>query len=138
MRARTRLERLKRQAAKHHQAEPERESFWEQIDRQAAYLCGQGPRPPDPPCPSWFDPAEWASRMRIGRCLDYRWTGELGPGEYLPDMTEEERRYVDSHTPLIVGGVTSLAELRAKARGEAEKAGSAAPECQAIHPRADH
>jgi hypothetical protein len=76
--------------------------------------------------------------MQIGRCLDYRWTGELGRREYLPDMTEEERSYVDSRRRLMVGGVTSLAELMAKPRGEAEKAGSAAAVCQAAHLRADH
>lgn len=65
------------------------------MERHHAYLSGEGPRPPDPPCPPWFDPATWARRMRIGRCLDYRFTGELSEGEYLPDMDDEERCHVD-------------------------------------------
>jgi hypothetical protein len=51
--------------------------------------------PPDPSCPPWFDPAEWASPKRIGRCLEQRMKCELWPGEYLPDLTEEDRTYVD-------------------------------------------
>jgi hypothetical protein len=65
-----------------------------EIEQHAAYWRGEGPRPPDPPCPPGFDPAEWSSRLRISRCLADRVYGTLGDGEYLPDMDDEERRYL--------------------------------------------
>jgi hypothetical protein len=40
-------------------------------------------------------PEEWASRLRMGRWMKCQAKGELHPGEYLPEMTEEERRYAD-------------------------------------------
>lgn len=67
------------------------------LERQApppphTYRAGDGE---DPPCPPWFNPAEWAARMRISRCSGDRVTGALRHDEYLPGMGEEERRYVD-------------------------------------------
>jgi hypothetical protein len=73
---RTRLQRLARRVPTPPRAEP-------------------GAEGADPPCPRWFDPREWASRMRVSRCSEGRLSGALRPNEYLPDMTEGERRYVD-------------------------------------------
>jgi hypothetical protein len=95
VRLRSRLQRLEREAATSVRAEEDQLDPWEDTELRSAYLRGEGPRPPDPPCPRWFDPAEWASRMRIGRCIEYRCAGELRGDEYLPDMNLEEREYVD-------------------------------------------
>jgi hypothetical protein len=91
---RRRLGRLEETTARHNQALP-RVSLSDQIEQRLAYLRGEGPRPPDPPCPSWFAPHDWASRMRVSRCSEGRLAGVLQPGQYLPDMDEEECRYVD-------------------------------------------
>jgi len=64
-------------------------------EQREAYLCGQVPRPPDPPCPRGTDPAAWDSQMSVGRCVDAHLTGVLPGGEYLPEMGEGERRQVD-------------------------------------------
>lgn len=69
-----------------------RQTYAEQYE---AYLRGQGPRPPDPPCPRGTDSVVWGRQMRVGRCVDAHLTGELPDGEYLPEMGEGERRQVD-------------------------------------------
>jgi hypothetical protein len=86
----------------------ERDALSDQSEQHAAYLRGEASRPPDPPCPPWFDPAEWESRMRVGRCIDYRLTGGLGPAEYLPDMSEEERRELDGFTEALAAFARDL------------------------------
>src|SRR5262249_14691154 len=95
MKLRRRLRRLERRATGGGPAEAVGPDLFARIRQQAAYLAGEGPRPSDPLCSPWFDRAEWASRLRIGRCLDERFRGRLQPGEYLADMDAEERRYVD-------------------------------------------
>jgi hypothetical protein len=91
------------------------------IEQHAAYLRGEGPRPPDPPCRPWFDPAEWTRRLRTSRCLADQVHGALGDREYLPDMDAKERRYLDgllqaftvfaeSQTQALSAGVELLAE----------------------------
>jgi hypothetical protein len=98
MALRARLHRLERQTVCAGRTEPRRE----------------GPESPDPSCPQRFDPAEWASRKRIGRCLEQRMKGELRPSEYLPDMTEEERTYVD-RLEEVVTAFTDLADEQKEA-----------------------
>jgi hypothetical protein len=95
MSVRVRLERLERRAERMLPNQPTRDLFAE-IEEHAAYLRGEGPRPPDPPCPLGFDPAAWRSRMSVCRCLDERTSGELGERQYVPDMTAEEKAYVES------------------------------------------
>jgi hypothetical protein len=104
---RTRLQRLERKAADHDRGQVPREDVFTRIRRFEAYFRGEGPRPEDPPCPPSYDPAEWASRMRIGRCLEYRMTGELPNDGYLPDMTAEERKHMDLDAALASGAATS-------------------------------
>jgi hypothetical protein len=94
MRLRVRLDRLEKHATNRHGQAPARDLF-PAIKKGRAWLRGEGLRPPDPPCRHWFDPAEWASRMRISRCLDERMKCDLRNGGYLPDKYEEKRRYVD-------------------------------------------
>ena len=109
MSLRTRVQRLERSVSQTCQVEPQREDLFARMKRHAEYLRGEAPRPPERPCPPGIDPAQWACRMRIGRCLDYRQTGELGPDEYLPEMDEAERRYLDD----LVGVLDKGASRRA-------------------------
>jgi hypothetical protein len=60
-----------------------------------SYLDGIGPPPPEPPCPSWDDPEEHFRRYRTSLCFLMRGKGDLGEGEYLPGMSDHERRCVD-------------------------------------------
>src|SRR5260370_28086906 len=69
-----------------------RQTYAEQYE---AYLRGQGPRPPDPPCPRGTDSVVWGRQMRVGRCVDAHLSGEVPGGEYLTEMGEGERRQVD-------------------------------------------
>jgi hypothetical protein len=50
------------------------------------------------PCPPWLDPTDWACRIRAGDCLLARGRGELPADQYLPRMTELDRRYADDLT----------------------------------------
>src|SRR4051794_22140940 len=59
--------------------------------RWGAYLRGQGPRPPDRPCPPGLAPEAWAGRMLAVRCVEERLLGRLAEGEYLPGLTDAER-----------------------------------------------
>jgi hypothetical protein len=92
-----------------------------EIEQHPANWRGEGPRRPHPPCPPWFNPTEWASRLRISRCLADRVHGALGDSEYLPDMEEVEWRYlegllrtfavfVEGQTHALPIGVEPLAE----------------------------
>ena len=94
MRLRVRLQRLERHEATIRPPSPP-EDIFERIRRAAAYYAGQGPRPPDTPCPPGRNPGEWASSLRVHHCLAFRRLGTLGPDYYLPDMTAGEREYVD-------------------------------------------
>ena len=94
MRLRVRLQRLERHAATNEPPCPPQDVF-ERIRRAAVYYAGQGPRPPNPPCPPRRNPDEWASLQRVRHCQAARRVGTLGPGGYLPDMTAGEREYVD-------------------------------------------
>jgi hypothetical protein len=67
------------------------------IDQYTAYLRGQGPRPPDPPCPPGFDPAAWENTLRLNHRLDFRFTGELREGQ----MTEAEYRCVAEYLQIF-------------------------------------
>jgi len=101
MSLRTRLNRLEQKAADAARVEPEQPDLFERIRQHLAYERGEGPRPPDPPCPRWFKPAEWEKRMRIGRCGEDRFAGRLGDNEYLPGMDDEEKRLVDGYCVAI-------------------------------------
>src|SRR5262249_23647941 len=113
MTVRVRLERLERQVGRIVPNQPSERDFFAAIQAHAAYLRGEGPRPPDPPCPLGFDPAAWRSRMTIWRCLDARKVGELREGEYLDDMTDEEKALVDGYLQVFAG-----LEERLAANGE--------------------
>jgi hypothetical protein len=82
-------------------------SLFDRIDALAAYYAGKGPRPPDPPCPPWIDPAEWASRLRIGRRFGRRVLGGPPETDCIRDMTDDERRAADGYAAalaLVEGG----------------------------------
>ena len=95
MRLRVRLQRLERHAATNEPPCPPQDVF-ERIRRAAAYYAGRTPRPPDPPCPPGRDPGDWAIHQRVRHCLAFHRVGTLNPDRYLPDMTAEERTYVDN------------------------------------------
>jgi hypothetical protein len=95
MNLRARLRRLERKVHERQPAPPPGPDLFARLRGLAAYLAGQGPRPPDPPCPPRIDPAAWARRLLVGRCLDARLPGELGPGEYLPGLGDDARGDVD-------------------------------------------
>src|SRR5260370_34943671 len=65
-----------------------RQTYAEQYE---AYLRGQGPRPPDPPCPRGTDSVVGGRQMPVGRGGDPPLTGALPDGEYPPEMGEGER-----------------------------------------------
>jgi hypothetical protein len=67
------------------------------IDEYANYLRGQGPRPPDPPCPHGVDPAAWENRLRLNHRVDFRFTEELREGE----MTEAKYRCVAEYLQIF-------------------------------------
>jgi hypothetical protein len=43
-----------------------------------------------PPCPPWFEPEAWASRLRTGDCLLALAEGRIGPEDILPGCTAAE------------------------------------------------
>ena len=94
MRLRARLHRLELAAACNPLALPQALSATS--EQRLAYRRGEGQRPPDPPCPNGINPADWASRLRVGRCIEDRATGTLPHGDYLPDLDNDERSYVDA------------------------------------------
>jgi hypothetical protein len=96
-----RLRRLERAAAARAPA-PRRPDPAAHDAAYRADLRGAGLRPPDPPGPPGFDPAAWESRMRLGRCLDARLTGELAAGEYLPGLGADERRDADAAVAVLL------------------------------------
>lgn len=51
-----------------------------EIEQHVAYLCGEGPRPLDQPCPPWIAPESWAARIRVADATD-----SLFRGDQLPD-----------------------------------------------------
>lgn len=108
----TRLQRLERQAAVVNERTSQRRDLFAEIEQGVAYLRGEGPRPPDPPCPPWIDPQRWASRMRQARCLEERIRGALPAGEYLADMDEEEKVYVDGLFHLLITSTTEPLGMR--------------------------
>jgi hypothetical protein len=61
-------------------------------EQKLAYLRGEGP---PPPCPPRIDSLKWDSELRIECCLLARVRGALDKGEYLPNMSADERREVD-------------------------------------------
>ena len=67
------------------------------LERKAPPLTGasESDEASDPPCPVGINPADWSFRLRVARCGEARLNGLLRPDEYLPDMDEGERRYVD-------------------------------------------
>jgi hypothetical protein len=82
-----RLARLE-QASNAQRGRLESQSLFDRIAQYEAYLLGNGPRPPEMPCPPGHDPVAWESRMRISRCL------ALPAGEFLPEMDEPDRQRV--------------------------------------------
>lgn len=56
---------------------------------------GPFPYPGFPPCPPGADPEKWYRKQSIGKCIKLMIEGKLPVGEYLPGMTEEEKRRVD-------------------------------------------
>jgi hypothetical protein len=115
MMLRTRLRHLEAKAAA-------RACLWQppdvfaRIEAHAAYLRGEGPRPPDPPCPPWIDPAAWASRMRIAHALDVLARGDLAGGEYPADLTADERQQVEGYLEAL--RMASGAVATGQAEGE--------------------
>jgi hypothetical protein len=105
MRLKTRLERLEKAGA---------------VRRAAAR--GEGPGPPDPPCPPWLDAADWAGRLRVGRCITERLAGNLAADAYLPGMDAAERAYLDG----LAGAVLMLAQGAQEVEGP-DGAGRAPP-----------
>src|SRR5258708_13239321 len=95
MRLRARLQKLERAVLVRKSPQTLDAARQTYAEQREAYLRGQGPRPPDPPCPRGIDPAAWDSLMRVGRCVDARLTGELPNGAYLPELGAGERRDVD-------------------------------------------
>ena len=63
-----------------------------------AYCLGEGPSPPRPP---GTDLVVWDRALRIECCLLERVRGALNPGEYLPNMPEDECREVDQLVKVI-------------------------------------
>ena len=62
-----------------------------------AYLAGKGLPPPQPRCPAGTDPEGHFRRYRIRLCHLMRCKGDLAKGEYLPGMTEDDRRRLDAY-----------------------------------------
>jgi hypothetical protein len=96
MTLRTRLQRLEAKASALAGPEPATDLF-ARVEAHAAYLRGEGPRPPDPPCPPWIDPAAWASRMRMAHALDVPARGSLTPDEFPPGQKVGERQLAESY-----------------------------------------
>jgi hypothetical protein len=95
MKLRSRLQKLERTALVREAQQTDYAARQTYAEQHEAYLRGQGPRPPDLPCPRGTDSVVWDCQMRVGRCVDAHLTGELPDGEYLPEMGEGERRQVD-------------------------------------------
>jgi hypothetical protein len=81
------------------QAEALADAEASRADRAAtdAYLCGQGPPPPEPRRPADHDPETHFRRHRLRLCHLMRIVGDLGPDAVLPGMTEDERRRLDEY-----------------------------------------
>jgi len=65
------------------------------LEKQAALRRAQEPLADgdtDPPCPPWFDPQEWASRMRLSRLLMRQFTTGAEAQAEPKGTTDEERR----------------------------------------------
>jgi hypothetical protein len=60
------------------------------------YLDG-GPVPEEPPCPSYDDPERHFHRYRTVICVLMRSKGDLVDGEYLPGLSDIEKRIVDGY-----------------------------------------
>jgi hypothetical protein len=58
-------------------------------------MAGEGPCPPDPPCPPWTDPEVWASQMRVNRGIGMWFRGELGTGAYAEGTTAAEVKQIE-------------------------------------------
>ena len=86
MNIRHRLARLEQTTGDAQRGRLESQSVFDRIAQYEAYLRGDGPRPPEKPCPPGHDPAAWERGMRIGRCL------ELPAEEFLPEMDEPDRQ----------------------------------------------
>lgn len=88
MNHRRRLENLERKMAERVARSQQDGGVCARIAQYEAYYRGEGPYPPDPPCPPGQDPATWERHLRIGRCLG------MPDGEYPPDMSENDRQRV--------------------------------------------
>jgi hypothetical protein len=65
------------------------------VKRRAAYLRGQGAKPPDPPCPDGVDPMSWSVRMHA-RAIVAAWhRRELREGKYPQTASAQVRREAD-------------------------------------------
>jgi hypothetical protein len=65
------------------------------IKRRAAYLRGQGAKPPDPPCPAGVDPMSWSLRMQA-RAIVAAWhRRELREAKYPQTASAQVRREAD-------------------------------------------
>jgi hypothetical protein len=123
VRLQSRLSRLEREAALRDRTEPDGPDPWEDAERRTAYLRGEGPCPPYPPCPSCRDPVMWASRTRIWRCLGVRISGELPDNQYLADMDEKERVHIDKTFAILAEVAREQRELVDRAADEAQPPG---------------
>jgi hypothetical protein len=101
MTLRSRVKRLE-QLAGRTQLPPWRPPDVAEMEAEAAYWRGEGPKPPDRPCPPWGDPAQWARNQRLSRYIHARLYGELAPGEYLPEMDDAEKTDADSFWQTLI------------------------------------
>jgi hypothetical protein len=60
------------------------------IDEYDAWMSGEGPRPPNPPCPPWISLENWAQRLRMGHVLGLCAPGEISSNYPTPEYSQFE------------------------------------------------
>jgi hypothetical protein len=98
MHLQARLERLERAAVRLPSCLTRPLDFGAGQQALLAYCLGAGPAPPRPP---GVDPVVWDRKLRIECCLLERVRGAMKPGEYLPNMTEDDCQEVDQLDKVI-------------------------------------
>jgi hypothetical protein len=94
------------------------------LDRQLAWLRGEGERPPDPPCPWGKDPLKHASDQRVldglmARCCDLPVPEGL-TAEELAEVEEEWAQYAGAVWELKASGMGHHLDLTEEERARAE------------------
>jgi hypothetical protein len=112
LRIQARLKRLEREAASRDLTEVDGPDPWEDTECRTAYLRGEGPCPPYPPCPSHLDRVKWASRERIFRCLGY-----------LADIDEKERAHIDKTFAILAEVAREQREIADRVAQEGQPPG---------------